>query len=226
MDPNKSSVQYFNEFKMYVSYNDIIKAIKPWGIVEAILVSPGILGLDHLFVVQFKYPISIMGARGKGVYTDSYGGIDDTPFFLRGMHRDGIAVYNVILSPNKIAFDISYLSVLPQQKGSTSECWNRFNGGALLASAKMVPDERLRPYANESSWSENLHKELESLFTRDEKAAKILAWITASGEAFLKRGISVTLVDNTQELIKDIPTVDIISNYRDNNWIVAYDDKS
>ena len=206
---------------MYVPYEDIIKAIEPWGTVEAILLSPGILRLNHLFIVQFKKPIIITGVHGKGVHTDSYGGINDTPFFLRGMHRDGLDIHNVILSPTKIAFDITNITI-----NSTKELpfiCDGFNGSALLASLKMVPDERLRPYVNKS-WSMDLQKKVESLFTRDEKAARLLAWITKSGESFLKRGMSITsFAGNTQgNPIKDTPTADIISNYRDNNWTSIY----
>ena len=213
--------------KMYVSYDDIINAIKPWGTVEAILLSPGILGLDHLFIVRFKEPIFITGTHGKGVHTDSYGGINDTPFFLRGMHRDGLAMHNVILSPNKIAIDITNL-ITDSTKNVPFIC-DGFNGNALLASSVMIPDERLWPYMNKS-WSTDLQKKVESLFTQTEKSAKLLAWITVSGEAFLKRGISITSFAGATRgdrgfPINDIPTADIISNYKENNWKVIYKDK-
>ena len=217
------------EYKMYVSYSDIIKAIEPWGTVEAILISPGILGMNHLFIVRFKEPITITGKLGKGIHTDSYGGLNDTPFFLRGMHRDGMSMYNIILSPTKMAFDIANLTMdLGEQSGDGRliqpiEGFNGLHSGALLASLKLIPDERLREYINKP-WSEELKKEIECLFTQDEKAAKLLAWITVSGEAFLKRGISVTsVIDRFEGLsIKEIPTKDIVSNYEENNWTLCY----
>ncbi len=217
-----------NELKMSVSYDDIIEAIKPWGIVEAILLSPGILGTNHLFIVRFKKPITITGLRGKGVRTDSYGGLDDTPFFIRGMHREGLSMYNIILSPNKIAFDITNLTIDSEPSDCQSsvpiEGFDGFHSGALLATLKLIPDERLREYVNKP-WSEDLKKEIENLFSQSEKAAKLLEWITAAGEAFLKKGISVSsLVSGAGTVrIKETPTVDIISNYRENNWTVVYD---
>lgn len=220
MDP-KRIFQYPEKFNMCVHYDDIIDAIKPWGTVEAILLSPGILGLNHLFIARFKEPIFITGSQGKGVRTDSYGGVNDTPFFMRGMHRDGLSIHNVILSPNKIAFDITNLIVDPEN--TMIGGFSGFHSGALLSSLKLVPDERLRPYVNKP-WSENLREEIEGMLTQSEKAARLLEWITASGNAFLKRGISVTpLVGNTHEILMgDIPTADIISNYEENNWVIIH----
>jgi hypothetical protein len=214
------------EYKMYVSYSDIIKAIEPWGTVEAILVSPGILWFNHLFIVRFKKPIAITGKRGNGICTDSYGSLEDTPFFMRGMHRDGLAMYNMILSPTKIAFDISCLSMGEESNNKRffpSSEYDGFHSGAIMASTKLVPDERLREYINKS-WSEERKKEIEGLFTQEEKIDKLLKWITASGQALLSKGISITsLMDRFQgPSIKEIPTDDIISNYRDNNWSQVY----
>jgi hypothetical protein len=222
------------EYKMYVSYSDIIEAIKPWGTVEAVMMSPKILGVNHLFIVRFKESITITGKYGKGICTDSHGRLIDTPFFLRGMHSNGLAFYNIILSPSMIGFDITNLTMVadldPQPdicQTSKSISPNNSSDGlhseALTASLKLSSDKRSRPYI-EKSWSENLKKEIESRSAREEKAAKILKWITTSGEAFLKRGISVSsLVEPSFKRVMgkwtgEIPTDDIVLNYKENNW--------
>ena len=209
--------------------HNIINAIKPWGTVEAVLQSRGIVGMRHLFIVRFKRPIAITGTHGKGIRTDSYGSLDNTPFFMRGMHREGLAGYNIILYPTKIAFD---MSVYPADMSSDESAggFKKFQGSALLTSLTLVPDQRLWPYVNKP-WTD---REIENLYTPDEKDAKLLEWITASGMAFLERGISITSFLGNDPYDKDpykgkpqpvieISTEDIISNYKEHGWTLIYE---
>jgi len=185
--------------EMYCSHSEIKHAIENWGKLEALLMSAG--GINNIFVVRFNHPISLSYNKGIWVNIDG-GGILWTPFSLRGMYEDGDSCDNAILSSTMMAFTIEHL-----WKGS-------FDASDLEYSHNLVSDERLDrikkelgPYAS----CNEIEEKIDSTFTEDDKAKKLLEWIKQSGLSILKEGLCI---DPKERSYLRQPTVkEIITNY-------------
>jgi hypothetical protein len=184
--------------KLYCSYGDIVGAIASWGKVEAILMSSG--GLNHVFIVSFNRPIKFSNFN-KGLYADlSAGeGIFGTPFSFRGIYiyKDSSSLSNVILSNNRMAFDIECLSVGSFSVFDLNDACN------LLPERFKQIKKNVGKDAN-ASWDEIAKKISES-----DTAELLLDWIKISGQMILEKGLCKCIDGWTIECSVE----EIIDNY-------------
>lgn len=185
--------------ELYCSYPEIVEAIGHWGKVEAILMGFG--GLRHTFIVSFNKPIHFSNDCEDGIKVDLSGGhdIQSTPFLLRGMYN--MAYNNVLLSTNKIVFDICFL-----QKG-------QFDALDLWEARHFVIDERLGMIgyvAGKNASDEDLKEQINISFSEEDKAKILLEWIKQAGISMLKIG----LYKSGNNPMVEYSNEDILNNYR------------
>ncbi len=191
------------------TYAEIKKAFESLGKIETIMQKDG--RINHAFIIKFNKPINLKNAKNGIAINTAGSGIQETPFSLLGR-----SYQKFFLTPQMMVIDIEGLRLTD------------FNSPRLWRALAALKHPICQQIKNEigrepmifRDW-EQIYEKLDTLFSYDQRAKILLAYIRLSCRKIIDRGFNISYKDDQH--FEKASSEEIIKLYTADAWKIVND---